>query len=472
MNESRPNGKSPYRPMVIMLVMLFVVPLILCGGLLTWFFGRQSAAANALAMRAEQYTAAGIPVDDAGMSKLHRSLTSDRHSDAWAAVGKELSSDAFGEECRNMPILGDGLGVPPAGDEWPDEERVQAFLTRWDSVLKTIRDLSLDELDSDEKPLRRKLEFDGIMTLLNETQEARQFARLLLLKHDVALRNRDGDTASEYIRAMQGLRRSFDGEPLLISQLVGIAIGTMSNDMLRRSLEADVLSEEQLKEISGKIARFDKTIDLHRVAAQGERASTLPIFTDPDRAKMMLEMEGGSANVADVLTKLRSRDGIFYLDEMDKIEHLPDDSMKSFLQAATKWEADLGVKAGNASTFEKMDHVLSYLTLPAYGAAVVAFVREAESNNLARQAIAVRLFQYRFGRWPETVDELEQVGMTPLDWETAGDVPFGWIADADGVVVWGVDRSTEDEIPAQPPTIESEDDRNAAWVWRIRADQE
>ncbi len=466
MNESRPNQVSPYRPMMTVLALVVVVPLLLCGGLLTWFFGRYSVAAKELAIRTEELKRSGVPVDDVTLETFHHSITSDEFTEQWVAAAKQVVSEDFVQQSSQMPYFAEVNPVPPTGDLWPEQEDVTAFLGRWESLLKTIHEIAEAELDPQRLPVRRPITFDGIATLLPDTQEARSFARLVALEHDVALRQRDGDRAFACIQAAQGLRRSFDGEPLLISQLVGVAIGTMTNEMLQRSIGQDILSEQQLIEIDANIPEFKKASELLRLGMTGEVATALPVFTDPTKASEVMEMESSSAT-ARVLGKLRSIDGIFYLDEMKKIESFPSNDLQALRDAGQNWNADMKAAFGNASAAERADKMMTFLIMPAFGAAAVAFAREAEHNNLARLAIAVRLFRYRFDRWPQSLDELNQIKVDPESVKSAGDKSFGYRIEDDGVVLWGVDRREQGEIPDQPPVVESGDDPQAPWVWRI-----
>lgn len=474
MNESRPNAKSPFRPILILVTLFLVVPLLTCGGILTWVFGRQSSAAKELMAQQEALRADGKPVDDESLTAFHDSLTSDRNTDSWFRLREQTTAQGYWDGTEKIPIVGaQGVPVPPPGEPWPDEQEVRAFLSKSGPLLEKIRSLSMDEMDPGTKPLRRPITYEGFLTLLPDAQESRSFARMLNLDFDVALRDGNADRAFESIRAMQGLRRSFDGEPLLVSQLVGIAIGSIGNNMIRRALEADLFSEDQLKTIFNEIEGFKKSAELFQLAMVGERAMALPMFSDPERAREMLEMETGSGGgrMTEWMTKMRSKDGVAYLEEISKFEKFPTDSMKGFRKAGEAWDANLKNQAANASMFEKMDKAMTFISLPAIGVAARAFVREAESNNLTRLAIAARLYRYQFDRWPASLTELESVGISSLDMETSGANPFGFQPGGDDneIVLWGIDTSQGQDIPLnQPPQSESDDDVNAGWVYRVR----
>ncbi|MCG8652766.1 MAG: hypothetical protein MI861_23200 [Pirellulales bacterium] len=466
MNESRPYQKSPFRPMLVILALIVVIPLLLCGGLLTWFFGRQSAAAKDLARRVDELREQNRPVDDPSLEAFHRSLTSDENSRHWRETTEKLLSEQFINDSAQVPQLDQALPVPLPGSPWEEEEAALALLERWESLRQSIHQLAAMERDDDRPPVRRPIVFEGIGTLLTDTQELRTMARLIELEYGIALRRGNADQSLACIQAIGGLQRSLSGEPILISQLVGASLQRTANRMLQQALQLDLLSEPQLVEVRDTIPSFQHIHSLHQLAIDGDVAMILPAFTNPKKTEELLVLEG-EQSLADVIHKLRSRDGLFYLDEIEKIKAFPNENVRSFYLAADQWKQELETRLADASTAEKAELKLSFMLLPTYAAASEAMAGCAEQNNLARLAISVRLFKYRLNRWPQSQRELNEIGVDPESLLTIDDKPFGYRIEPEGVVVWGVNRRTENTIPDQPPEISDAEDPDAAWVWRL-----
>ena len=142
-------------------------------------------------------------------------------------------------------------------------------------------------------------------------------------------------------------------------------------------------------------------------------------------------------------------------------------SLQVFRKAGQDWDKETKQRVDGATAAEMTDKALTFGMLPAIGPAVDAFVREAENNNLARLAIAVRTFKYRFDRWPQDLVELDQLDFDRQTIETAGPESFGYQSETDGVVIWGIERRQQETIPDKPPLVDSEGDANARWVWRL-----
>ena len=128
------------------------------------------------------------------------------------SLGEALESEEYREAARDMPFHDayddeDNLVVvPPPGEDWPNRESVDEFLVQWESQLKALREIGLEECQRVGKPLRRPIRFQSIGTLLPDTQRARSMARLLRLQHAVAVYDGDHELAYDCIRACMGGR--------------------------------------------------------------------------------------------------------------------------------------------------------------------------------------------------------------------------------------------------------------------------
>ncbi len=464
MNESRPYQRSPFWALAIVLGLIVVVPLLLCGGVLTWFFGRYSAASKELTVRTESLRAEDVPVDYDSVADLHRRLTSDERTDRWVELTAVVEGRDFDVASVGLPHLGAGPEIPPPDQPWTDEQTVKDFLATHDELLKSIHELAEAELADGAKPIFRPIEMEGLGTLLPDTQATRALSRLMMLEWEVALRDNDSKRALECIRACQGLEASLLGEPMVVSQLVRFNVANRRNEMLRRSIEHDLLQPQQLRAIRRDIPSIDDELASFSLAVQGERGLSLPVFSDPAEAAALLEIE--EAENSPLLGKLRSRDAIFYLDQIGAFEDAPTE-LAEFREHGQKWGENLSAKVDSSSAAEKTDYIVSYLLLPALQTVSAAYSNAIEIDNLARLAIDVRLYRVADGSLPQTMDELIKKGDGTAAYETAGDEPFGYLKEDSGVTVWGIERLNSDVIPETPPNVQGDEEANRRWVWRV-----
>ena len=469
-----PQERSRWRPLLIVACFIFGVPLLLCAGVLSWYVSRQSAAADKVHLRIEDLSQRGQPVDDQSLQVWYEVGTSDKRTEQWVALRKALETKEFRESSRYIPFLdghdqaGDPISVPMRGEAWPNRQSVDDFLQQWRAELQTIHELAEAEYNNDGKPLRRPIEFRSVMTLLPDTQQVRTMARLMQLEHAVAMHDGDRQRAHRCLRACLGLARSTDGEPFMISQLIGLAVAGLAGEILQKSVEHDQLSDEQMEKLAAKLPTFDELCDVYELAMLGERAMMLPLFSDPQEAREIMGIESTAG--ANLLTKTRSTDALYYLQLMDQWLSLPRDDMQAFRDAAVRVSDQLQIDASNAGMLERMDHAMSYMIIPAVGGFAGAIVRYAEQNKLAKLAMAVRKFHHQFDRWPQDPGELSRIGVDPSQLRAAN-WPFGYRVEESGeAVLWGIYPTTTLTLPAEPPETEgdTEKERNAAWVWRLR----
>ena len=448
-------------PKLILGVLAVVV--VSCGGLATWIFGRQYFAAQELAERTELLRREGEPTDNVSLEALHHALTREGDDAKWARVIHVVGSDEFKYQSYEMPILGDAEDPPALGKPWSDHDAVAAFLDRWRDLYGDIHELGSAELEA-ELPIRRSIVFAGLKTEIPFSIRVRELARLLQLEHAFALRMGDADRVFACIQDARGLQRSMRGEPILISQLVGLATSNLSREMLIDAIKHDVLSDEQLIAIRDRLPAFEETAEAYTLSMRAERGSILPLFNDP----ALVDDEFGDVTGRIGWSLQRSCDAVFYLNQMDKLLRLPEGGIEHMISGGEEWNRGLRRYTEEGHILGKLDKLLTLLLLPAMGKVAYGFAQDAEASNLARLAIEVRLFRSREGRLPASIDELQ---LDPESIRSAGDRPFGFRLDESGVTVWGVDRVSDSEIireiPDEPDWAAEQEFKQ--WVWTIPA---
>ena len=473
--------------------------LVVIGVLL--FVGRERSARAKLNSRIEELAAKGMPVDDETLLEFNKKLTSSEDTRAWMAVFKQTDSAEFRQSGKGVPLFDSQVttNIPAPGEKWPEpktkapapetatteesefesqvsesfaedeivivESDVRDFLSNWSELHDKVLSLSLKQLQPDAKGVQFISKFDSLNTLLPCAQSLRDAARLLNLRGQIALYDRDSKQVKTQIEAMLGCSRTLRSEPILVSQLVLIAIDGMALELLKSGLEYDVLDEEELIAL---LPLFSADVDIGpqwRLALQGERAMALPVFENPALA---------GSEVARI--PARSRDALYFLDAMDRVLAIPDDDFDAFM-AGLKAEDEQTNKLMAGSILTKVDSILTSLLTPAYGAVGSAIIRRAVQHRMAVACIGIRLYEKRNGKWPATLDDLQslQVDGAPFDPAKllpAGGQPFGYRFDEREVTVWGGNPRLDPATPPEPlSTAEGEvnAEENKLWIWKMRA---
>lgn len=89
--------------------------------------------------------------------------------------------------------------------------------------------------------------------------------------------------------------------------------------------------------------------------------------------------------------------------------------------------------------------------------------------QLQNAAVGVRLYYDKYHRWPESLDNLTEIGIQP-DWiKQVGRKPFGYRIEDDKAILWGFDPDPNSEIVETPENPEPQrDDSLTRFVYQLR----
>jgi hypothetical protein len=258
-------------------------------------------------------------------------------------------------------------------------------------------------------------------TSLEETQNTRLVARLLMV--DAAVRAHDGDIdwALDSCRAIRGACRSIGDEPMLISGLVRIAIGGVAMNSARRVIAQGQPSDHALAALQSTL--FDELKQpLLLQAFKGERAIYDEIIRRLRDGEIPISAltEGGASGgpVPPVAPWGRLHFdhqravGLEWMTELVRTARRPPHIRAPMFKA---WNAE--VKRVMASPLGKYGALLPLLIMPGMEAANASDARyQAELGSMVIFLAAER-HRLNTGQWPRSVDAIERALLPkpPLD---------------------------------------------------------
>ncbi len=456
------TSKNTHRGCLTYGILFFIgLPfLLLAIGAALWV-GRESSARNQLNQQIDRLRGEGLPVDNASTQAYYEARTSAEDTAAWLAVLAELTSDPFSQSAAGVPIF-DGeveAGVPGPGESWAEEQTTRDFLNRWQSLhARTMR------LATDAGPVRFPIDFDSVNTLLPNAQNVRQAARLLSLRGQVAIYDRDSRMVRRSVESLLGCSNVCSGEPFLVSQLITFAIDGMALEVLQQAIRHDVLDDDDLKALLPKLLASTNIGNQWKHAMIGERAMMLPVFDDPSLA--------GDHGVSTLPG--RSRDALVYLNYMSRVSAIPTEDIDEFRSEIAEQESELS-NLLQGGMLQRYDTILTGLLTPSLAAAGDVFAKQATLHRLAALAIAVRLYEHEHGGWPQSLEDLAEYPLINLErLVPPGGKPFGYRVDDSGATIWGFNLREETSTPAEPPPTGVDvpsSDTNQPWVWELKNDR-
>lgn len=448
--ESSTNSESStkkWRGLVpVLLLMMLIIPGMGAVGILAWWLSRQSVASNEVAALHAEIRSRGLPIDDATMMQFRLERLDQSRSQRWMGILDVVRSDGYRKSGEGVPRI----SLPRYKDQTADREMVvgtpfadqasvDAFLDQWKDLRKSVH-----ETTDGAGAIWTEIQFDSTNTLLPYIDATRAIARLLDLEYENAVRNGDSELALESILAGIGNARSTEWEPIVVSQLVGIANLHLVFVQLKFALENDLFSPDQLALILERLRPLDDFGPSYRIAIAGERAFGQTVF---DGLGQSSGSQLGNFVVGHSIDRLTA------LKIMAQMEAVSTNTLDEFRDQVTVVESNVAKQLSRDTWLSKIDTVMTALTTPSLTGFANAYLRSAMELRMAKAAIGCRLYHHIQGQWPDELDSLSEllpgVDLGPI--HPVGPKPFGYrIEESGALTLWGFPLETHDETPEQP----------------------
>lgn len=402
-----------------LIFVLLGLVLFCCGGPTILFFFSKNTARRSLEEKLEQLSAKGIPIDDASITEFYHKLSSTENADKWISIIDTLSSKSFGDQCENLPIVGNNQNPIPQHDQpWADQAAVEQLMSEYADTMKQLLDVA-----QDNGSVRYPIQFQSYNTLLPYTQNTRTAARMLRLEAMLAVRSGDAEREFRAINAMIGCSLSIHGEPSLVSQLVSVATHNMAINCLQSAINGNRLSAEQLAILRTRLAPFSDINHVYTVGLKGEIGSAIPAFGDPSILMSPQMTKIGKFMAESGLADRAARD---YAIRMEEALEIPTDNLQNFVADCEAWESQMT----NGGMIDQLQGAMSQQYSPALSAVAAAIVRLKMLNDIATLAIATRQYEFAKRELPKQLQDLESQGIDLKQFQCVdGNFPLYLIAE-------------------------------------------
>ncbi len=370
------SSRSTAKLMLLALGVLLAVTFTLMG--YVWYANHAAITARLDSLRAE-----GLPTNVAELNEFYRVPVGVANTTGtWVEVidGVSAPTPEQTEVMKDLPIVGEGpTPIPPPGTQWAQLDAVAELLAGFEDELKLAR----AEAGSNGQ-VRFPVDFSaGFNTLLEYTQNSRQAARILLLDAHVAAHRGDDARALQDVRAMFALSDALRGEPVLISQLVRIAIHAIGCDTVDKLLPHCDWDDDDLASLETAIGTAEFSKEATR-ALYGERVLLL---TELDRMTLG-PLRGDSKQTA--------------LDFFDQSIAAFDGTPAEIFQYRDQINAFSNQRQKGLMA---VDSIVLQL-LPAVDAVIVATARATARQRFTNAAIAAKRYRLTQGQFPESLSAI------------------------------------------------------------------
>lgn len=379
MNEITTSGQSRKRLMMAGVCAVVLISLVLLS-LYSMF------SSSRLNQRIADLRSQGLPTNAVELNAYY-SVPPDvtDTTELWIAATTAVKDAGIGQRAAKIPIVGLGpTPVPEPGKEWAELEISRTFLAELDTELQLIRRAA-----DAEGMARYPIDFTaGLNSVLTAKQEIREIARLLTLSAHVHAHDHDNASVLKDVTAVFAVSDSVGGEPLLISQLVRIAVHAIgckvTTDMLVHCRWADE-ELERLQVVIGR-ARFRQEM---QAAFHGECAYCLA------------ELNSSPAILFRDQNKLKA---------IELLEDVTDGLGASWLEATKRQQKiDTELKSISTSVISRMRYMNMMPMLPALQQSINAGMRAEARQNCAIVLVAACRYRLRHDVLPKSLADLKDL---------------------------------------------------------------
>ena len=376
--------------------------------------------------------AKGQPTTPAELEAFYASPPAGKDAtDVWSAATAPISTEAFGLASQDLPIVGDSqIPIPPPGQTWEQLDDVETLLAEYAESMALLH-----EAARMGGAARYDTKFeDGFAMLLEHSQRLRSGARMLSLEAHARAHRGDAEGAAESINACILLARSLENEPLLVSQLVSLAIHSIGQSLIAKLVPHVDFSDEDLAQLQESLRSADFVAAMHR-AFQGERAMGIHAFRNP-------QMFSDSGEIFGAGIPFRKEDLSMYIDLMTRqVDALEQPWPQARKEAE---EVSVEIRAIASSPINRLRYMATALVMPATEMAIAAGARVDASRRSTDTMIAVERFRRRHGNVPETLtqlvpDYLPEVPVDPFDSN-----PIRYVVGENEVVIYSIGKDNVD----------------------------
>ncbi len=344
----------------------------------------------------------------------------------WLKATADFDSQDFSDAFSRTGLLADTF--PSPGVPWAEQQAAAELLEKYDANMQLMH-----EAARKGGAARYTTNFNkGPAMILPHVQLLREGARMLQLEALVRARTDDPDGVVESIKTTNRLGESLRNEPVMVSQLVRVAIAGINVQTIQHTIPHVRFSDEQLQQLSDMLKQtsFDGSL---RRSLLGERVMGISVAQNPE---IMADSE---VRIPPALLNMCL---IHYLQSMEEPLAIAEQPEVERLRNLEQHEETIQASVDEAG---RVEGLLTTLLLPSAEAAAVATARANLGNQAARVAIACERYRRQHGTLPPRLIRLvpqflEQIPPDPFDGQ-----PLRYLVSENKVRIYSIGTNRVDD---------------------------
>jgi len=430
--------------------LMLLMRLLCAGSAGSCYFVRQGQFRQQLADAVNRVRSANEPLDGAELNAFYAVADADRDRTALylRALVPFADNSPYNKDTGTLPIVGNNpQAVPPPGQDWPEITQVEQFLARHQQIAD-----ALHEAGAESGSVRYPADFrNGVATLLPHVQQVRAAVRFLDLEASMRMHRGGHAGATQSLICQVRTGESLRDEPIIVSQLVRLAVFSVFVERLKDYLAWGQATDEELAQLQAAVAEVDIPRSLTR-AMQGERAIAYQTVISSDM-QAIDNMGGrpsglplGNLTGNQSMANVRPGDSAMVLTLLTEIVEASKHPFPEAIEEAAAVDARMTQFFAEDQQKPLWDrHMLAQMLLPAVRKVTQSAMERTAIQRTALTAIAIERYRVKHGKLPEKLvdlvpDFIEGIPVDPTDGQ-----PLRYRVLEKGFVVYSIGPDKQDD---------------------------
>ncbi|MEM9367207.1 MAG: hypothetical protein AAGD07_14545 [Planctomycetota bacterium] len=460
MNENRTNDEANTNPSRLgsgekacwftLCVILAMTPIALVGDAV-----RQLWAANEAEEIRQRLINEGVPLSSAALAVKAASNASDTGGATLQRIADAIYRYRLPTGFLVDEFSNEGAFVPPQ-EEWMVGKLLAERASDASAIVSAMESLATDQ------PIQQPLLFEGMQTLLPETQSSREHIRFLRRQAQLAYHQGDFERVVTLIELMQTLADVGDWQVFLVSELVWTAKQEAIATSICECMEHDVFTDGQLERLKAIVARTINYSDRWKIAMGSElamAAAQLGIVEEGGAVHWALGVLAGHQTGSSRLYALRGFDAT--IQEGERLGGLawdPDQWPEPFDESSRTVSLVSFPLADDAILMQQMH--------PGVKRLAQVYHRLETHRRVARLAIGLRQYEHANDSWPGDLSVLSKFGVVDSDSRYPSGKWIGYANRDEGPAYLWIDLDEPGERRS-PFTNEEVEDKGNRWQYEL-----
>lgn len=367
----------------------------------------------------------GVPTDNASLTQWYRSMTDPRDVEAWERVFSELRSQESGKTFD------------------------ASLMDETELLRRRIR-----ELAGKRSPVQFVKNFDSLNTPLPHLQDLRRVQQLLAIEFQASLIDGDADACCAAILTMLDVAQVCSKEPFFNGQIANVDLHDQALRSIHWAVEQDLFNEPQIELLLSTMSRDEIALHRFRHMVQGERAAMIEVAENLAKYPGFDTNSYANRTIFELVVPTTNRDVLHLLEFYEGMEVFDTADIDVLQLQSIEHTKALDNRVRSADALEKSDWTITSRVTPNMILTLDALVRNAVQERFVRHALAIRLYQKRYGCYPDDLESLRQIGFESYSWKPWGGRPFGYRVCDGEALLWATHPQEGPFTTDDPPHLD------------------